>query len=92
MKLLGNKILVKILAKNLQTTANGIIVSEEDKDENGYYKGEIVLIGEEKDKDGLVLKSQFKIGENIIYSHKQDFIYNKEKHHLISTDSILAKN
>lgn len=85
MKLLGKKILVKATQKNPQTTANGIIVNEEAKNENGYYEGEVIFTGDDKE---MIIK----VGEIIQYSFKQDFVFKGEKHHLTNVENVLCVN
>ena len=90
MKLLQDKVLVKLNSRNPQTNVNGIIVNEDEKDENGYYMGEVLIVGEGKYQHGVLTKPTVKIGDKILYSFKQDIIYNGKKYHLISNDNILA--
>lgn len=63
-KPLGNRLVVKLVKKE-QTSAAGIIISTEEKNEQA--KGEVVSIGGGQGKDENITELGIKVGDKVIF-------------------------
>ena len=84
MKFLSDKVLIKNIESI--TYSKGILLPDEDKDENGYYKGEVILTGPGKYQNGVFVKIAVKVGDVVYYSWRQPYLYNEEQCYLTSED------
>lgn len=63
-KPLGNRVVVE-LVKQKQTTASGIIISTEEKNEQAI--GKIIAIGEGQGKDENIKDLDLQVGDNVVF-------------------------